>query len=111
LLVEAAAELSDRLEDRHRAGVLGSGPVVGQHAGVLEGGELADQPHVVVLFGRADAIPETLLDLVAADRGDQLVAAHADVPVDPPDRRGDVVVAEGVTWWSRNARYHEIAWW
>jgi hypothetical protein len=51
-----------------------------QVAGALEGGDLADQPHVVLLLGRADAVPETLLDLVAADRRDQLVAAHADVP-------------------------------
>ena len=35
-----------------------------------------------------------LLDLIAGDGGDELVAAHADVAVDSPDRRRHVVLAK-----------------
>ena len=39
--------------------------------------------------------PFSLLDLLAGERGHELVAAHPDVAVDAPDREQDLVLAEG----------------
>ena len=47
--------------------------------------------------------PTPLLDLVARHRGDELVAAHPDRAVDPPQRQHDLVSGEGPlqasAWW------------
>jgi hypothetical protein len=49
--------------------------------------DLLDELEVALLLGRADVVALALLDVVAEQRPDELVAAHADRPVDPPHRR------------------------
>ena len=48
--------------------------------------DLLDQRHVESLLGGADVVALLLLDLVAAQGADELIAAHSDVAVDAPDR-------------------------
>jgi hypothetical protein len=60
----------------------------------LERPHIVDELAVEPLLGVADRVAELALDLVAGDRGDELIAAHADVAVDAPDRRAYVVLAE-----------------
>src|SRR5215217_132645 len=66
-----------------------------QPAGVGERLHLADQVGVQGGLGRPDAVALPVLDPLAGHRGHQLVAAHADVAVDPPHRHGQAVLAEG----------------
>ena len=53
-----------------------------------------DSREVERALGGADVVAAALLDLLARHRRDELVAAHADVAVDPPDRQHDAVLAE-----------------
>jgi hypothetical protein len=70
-------------------------PEVGDElARALERLHLGDQRHVERLLGGADVVAVLLVELLAHERGDELVAAHADVAVDPPDRKDDAVLAE-----------------
>jgi hypothetical protein len=66
-----------------------------QVAGALERLDLLDQRHVERFLGPPDVLALVLLDLVAAERIDEVVAAHADVAVDAPDRQQLAVLAEG----------------
>ena len=63
-------------------------------ARAVERPHLVDQLGVVALLRLADRVAGRLLDLDAGDRLDQHVATHPDVAVDPPQRRGDLVVAK-----------------
>ena len=45
-------------------------------------------------LGGADLVAGLLLDVLAGDRADELVAAHPDVAVDPPYRRHHSVAPE-----------------
>ena len=65
-----------------------------QPAGVGERLHLADQVGVQGGLGRPDAVALAVLDPLAGQGGHQLVAAHADVAVDPPHRQGQPVLAE-----------------
>ena len=56
---------------------------------------LFDQSHVEHTLGGTDVISLGFLHLLAAQRRDQLVAAHADVTVDTPDRQQLLVLAKG----------------
>src|SRR5215217_4466228 len=66
-----------------------------QPPGVGERLHLADQVGVQGGLGRPDAVALAVLDPLAGHGGHQLVAAHADVAVDPPHRQGQPVLAEG----------------
>ena len=57
--------------------------------------DLADQLAVERALCRADVVALLALELLAAERLDELVAAHPDVPVDAPDRQQHPVLAEG----------------
>src|SRR5690348_11754044 len=56
--------------------------------------DLADQLGVRLAPELADLVAARLFDLLAGERGHQLVAAHADVPVDPPEREDGPAPAE-----------------
>jgi hypothetical protein len=58
---------------------------------VLHRAYLPDQPAVLLALRVADAVAKLALGLLAAQGGHHLVAAHADVAVDAPDRQDDVV--------------------
>jgi hypothetical protein len=45
------------------------------------------------VLGGAQLVAVAALDLVGGHCGHDLVAAHADVPVDPPDRHDDTASA------------------
>jgi hypothetical protein len=66
-----------------------------QVAGAIERRGLTDQLAVLVPLGGADVVALPPLDLRAGDRLDELVGAHPDMPVDTPDRKGDVVPPKG----------------
>ena len=66
-----------------------------QPARAFERLDLLDHRHIERPFGLADVVAVLLLDLVAGDRGDELVAAHPDRAVDAPDRDGHAVLAKG----------------
>ena len=55
---------------------------------------LLDQGKVERLLGGADVVALVVLDAVAGERGNELVAAHPDVPVDAPHRQHHVVLTE-----------------
>ena len=59
------------------------------------GSDLGAQRLVLVQPALAQVVAVALLDLVAGDGGDELVAAHADGAVDLPQRHVDVEAAEG----------------
>ena len=63
-------------------------------ARALEGDDLLDQLDIALLLGVADRVAEALLRVVVGQGGDELVAAHADVPMDAPDREHDLVRPE-----------------
>ena len=65
-----------------------------QLRGTLDRPNLVDQLAVVLSLRLADRVAVAILDVVAGNRGDELVAAHPDVTVDAPDRRRQVVIAE-----------------
>src|SRR3954454_6155878 len=65
-----------------------------QLARALERRHLADQLHVGLLLGVADALAVRLVGLLADQGGDQLVAAHPDVAVDQPELHDEAVRAE-----------------
>ena len=69
--------------------------LVGQRGGALERAYLAEELVEVLLPGGAQGLAVDTLDLVAGDGTDQLVAAHADVAVQAPDREHDVVLPKG----------------
>ena len=58
-----------------------------------------DLAHQLILVDRAAGVPDLVtlvpVGLLADEGGDELVPAHADRPVDPPDRKHDPVLAEG----------------
>jgi hypothetical protein len=85
--------LLGRAGEHHSAAALLQ--VLDQFARAGERLDLADQLGVQHLLGRADVVALLFLYLLAAECLDQLVAAHADVPVDPPDRQHDLVLVEG----------------
>jgi hypothetical protein len=60
----------------------------------VEGFHLVDELEVELLLRRADVVSLLALDLVPGERGDDLVSAHADVPVDPPEREDDALLRE-----------------
>ena len=61
----------------------------------LERLDLLDQGEVQRLLGGADVVSVIALGVSVRPRLHELVAAHADVAVDPPQREHDVVLAEG----------------
>src|SRR6185437_9514483 len=65
-----------------------------EFAGAGQRAHLVDQLGVAARLALADRVAEPLLDVVAGDRRDELVAAHAVVAVDPPKRHVDPVVGE-----------------
>jgi hypothetical protein len=65
-----------------------------QLARPLEDHDLVDQLGEQLALGGADPVAGLLLDLLAGDRADELVAPHPDVAVDPPHRRHHSVAAE-----------------
>src|SRR5436309_490982 len=76
-------------EERRPAALL---QVDDQVPGARERRDLADQPRVL---GAARFADRLLVDVLARQGRDQLVAAHADVAVDAPDREHDSVLPEG----------------
>ena len=65
-----------------------------QLARALERLHLADQLAVEAPLGLADRVAAAPSTAAPATAADELVAAHADVAVDPPDRRRQVVLAK-----------------
>ena len=61
-----------------------------QLPGSLHRLNLADEPAVLLAFGRPKRVAVVVLGLITAQRGHDLVAAHDHVPVDSP-RCNDVV--------------------
>src|SRR5581483_10637506 len=56
--------------------------------------DLFDQREIQRLLGGAYVVALLPLHLVAGKGADELVAAHAEVTVDPPDRQHEVVLSE-----------------
>jgi len=69
--------------------------VLDQPARALERLDLADQLGVEDLLRGADVVALLALDPLAAERLDEVVAAHADVPVDAPDGQHQLELVEG----------------
>src|SRR5262249_25527269 len=57
--------------------------------------DLLDEGQVQGLLGGADVVALALLGVLGQQRGDELVAAHADVAVGPPDPDDLAVLAAG----------------
>ena len=68
--------------------------ILDQLARALHRLDLADQLHVERLLGRADLIAKLALGALIGQRGDQLVTAHPDVAMDPPQREHDLVLSK-----------------
>ena len=64
-------------------------------ASAFEWPDLPDQLLVQLLLGGAKLIADLALDPIAAERRNELVAAHPDVPVNSPCRQHHFVAAEG----------------
>ena len=56
--------------------------------------DLVDQLEVELALGLPDGVTELLLRVLVGQRLDELVTAHADVAVDPPERQHDAVAPE-----------------
>ncbi len=69
--------------------------VLHQRARARERLDLADQLGVEHLLGRTDLVALPRVEAFTGEGGDELVAAHPDVPVDPPQRQDEAVLAEG----------------
>jgi hypothetical protein len=65
-----------------------------QLARALERADLVDQLAIEAALRLPDRVALLALGIVTHDRGNQLVAAHADVTMDSPDRRRQVVLAK-----------------
>lgn len=65
-----------------------------QLAGPPDRLDLADHAGVGVLLGLTDRAAEPTLDLLVRQRRHKLIATHADVTVDAPDRQHEIVRAK-----------------
>ena len=68
--------------------------VLDQRARARERLDLADQLQVEDLLGRAHVVAVLAVEALAGEGGDELVAAHPDVPVDAPQRQDEAVRPE-----------------
>src|SRR5205085_2215811 len=90
-VVEVALDRGAR-EDDGEAALLEVGD---ERASALERRDLVDHLVEELLPAVAHLVAEPLLDVLARDGGDELVAAHPHVTVQAPDREHEVVLPEG----------------
>ena len=68
--------------------------ILDQRARARERLDLVDQLHVEHLLRRAHVVAVLAVEALTGEGGDQLIAAHPDVPVDAPQRQDEPVRAE-----------------
>ena len=88
---------------RQRDPVAGVGELADEVGSTRQRGDLGLDLDVLLAPVVAQGVAEPLLDVVTGHLGDQLVAAHPDGAVDPPQRDRQVVRSK--------ARCQAMAWW